>query len=245
MTSSNSRDVSLVAEYTAVRDLSPDALIEKYAHLVRRIAHHLGGRLPPSVDVDDLLQAGMMGLMEAAKKYAGDRGANFETYAGIRIRGAMLDELRGMDWVPRSVHRRVRDMIEAMRVVEGQNGGRASDAEVAAQMQVPLEEYHEIAREATHCRMFSMEELAGGDSDLRDASERAGSPEQQLEREAVTELLARTIDELPERERLIVSLYYTEELNLREIGEVLGVSESRVCQLHGQALARLRARSAL
>lgn len=236
------RTAGFAAEYAAVRDLPTDELVEKYAHLVRRIAYHLGGRLPASVDINDLVQAGMLGLMEAARKYAGDRGANFETYAGIRIRGAMLDELRGMDWVPRSVHRRVRGMIEAIRVVEGRNGGRASDAEVAAEMQVSLQEYHEIAREASHCRMFSTEELATTDSELHSVSATIDSPQQALEREAVTAALASTVETLPERERMIMSLYYTDELNLREIGEILGVSESRVCQLHGQALARIRAR---
>jgi RNA polymerase sigma factor FliA len=234
-----------VAEYAAVRDLPEHALVERYAHLVRRIAYHLAGRLPPSVDVNDLMQAGTLGLMEAAKKYAGDRGANFETYAGIRIRGAMLDELRSMDWVPRSVHRRVRAMVEAIGVVEGRNGGKADDAEVAAEMNIPLGEYQEIAREAAHCRMFSMEELVGADSDPRGASAAADSPEQQLERESVSAEIAATVDKLPERERLVISLYYVDELNLREIGEVLGVSESRVCQLHGQALARIRARASL
>jgi len=242
--SEGSRASARVAEYAAVRDLSADALVEKYAQLVRRIAYHLGGRLPPSVDVNDLMQAGMLGLMEAAKKYAGDRGANFETYAGIRIRGAMLDELRRMDWVPRSVHRRVREMIEAIRVVEGRSGGMASDADVAAEMRVSLSEYHDIAREASHCRMFSVEELVGADSDVRDVSENTASPEQALEQEDMITALAGSVENLPERERLIISLYYSDELNLREIGEVLGVSESRVCQLHGQALARIRARSA-
>lgn len=236
------RTTGFVAEYAAVRDLPTDELVEKYADLVRRIAYHLGGRLPASVDINDLVQAGMLGLMEAARKYAGDRGANFETYAGIRIRGAMLDELRGMDWVPRSVHRRVRSMIEAIRLVESRNGGRASDVEVAAEMQVPLQEYYEIAREASHCRMFSTEELAATDSELRGVTATIDSPHQALEREAVTAALASTLETLPERERMIMSLYYTDELNLREIGEILGVSESRVCQLHGQALARIRAR---
>lgn len=243
--SEDSKASSLAAEYAAVRDLSADALIDKHAHLVRRIAYHLKGRLPDSVDVNDLVQAGMLGLMEAAKKYSGDRGANFETYAGIRIRGAMLDELRRMDWVPRSVHRRVRGMIEAMRIVEGRRGTKASDAEVAAEMQVSLPEYHEIAREASHCRMFSMEELAGDDGDFRGVSESIASPEVELEREAVTEEIASNVEKLPEREQLIISLYYSDELNMREIGEVLGVSESRVCQLHGQALARIRARTSL
>lgn len=235
--------MSQAAQYMAVQDLSADALIEKYAHLVRRIAYHLGGRLPPSVDVNDLMQAGMLGLMEAAKKYAGDRGANFETYAGIRIRGAMLDELRSMDWVPRSVHRRVRAMVEAVRVVEGRNGGRASEAEIAEEMNIPLSEYQDIAREATHCKMFSMEDLAGAENDIGSVSDSAETPEQQFEQETVIQALADVVDKLPERERLIVSLYYSEGLNLKEIGEVLQVSESRVCQLHGQALARIRARA--
>lgn len=241
--SGDSRASSRAAEYEAVRDLSADALVEKYAQLVRRIAYHLGGRLPDSVDVNDLMQAGMLGLMEAAKKYAGDRGANFETYAGIRIRGAMLDELRRMDWIPRSVHRRVRAMIEAIRTVEGRNGGKAGDADVAAEMNVSLSEYYDIAREASHSRMFSVEELAGDDNDVRGANETIASPEEALEQESVTAALASSVENLPERERLVISLYYTDELNMREIGEVLGVSESRVCQLHGQALARIRSRS--
>lgn len=241
--SGGGRASELSAEYAAVRDLPADELIETYTHLVRRIAYHLGGRLPDSVDVNDLIQAGMLGLMEAAKKYTGDRGANFETYAGIRIRGAMLDELRRMDWVPRSVHRKVRIMIEAIRVVEARQGNRASDVEVAAQMGVSLEEYHQVAREAVSCRMFSTEELVSVDNELHGSTMAVGaSPEQELEKESLATSLANTIASLPEREGMIMSLYYNDELNLREIGEVLGVSESRVCQLHGQALARVRAR---
>ncbi|PLW84439.1 RNA polymerase sigma factor FliA [Kineobactrum sediminis] len=229
------------AEYAAVRNLPVGELVETYALLVRRIAYHLGGRLPDSVDVNDLIQAGMLGLMEAAKKYTGDRGANFETYAGIRIRGAMLDELRRMDWVPRSVHRKVRSMVGAIRIVEARSGSRATDLDVAAEMGVSLDDYHEIAREAVSCRMFSTEELASVDSEMQ-GSAAVASPEQQAEEESIAVSLATTIASLPERERMIMSLYYNDELNLREIGEVLGVSESRVCQLHGQALVRIRAR---
>src|SRR5699024_840340 len=132
---------------------------------VRRIAYHLAGRLPASVEVADLIQAGMLGLIEAAGRYTGSRGARFETYAGIRIRGAMLDELRKTDWTPRSVHRRVREMVEAIRQLEIRLGRRPRDVDIAAQMGVSLDEYHDIAREAVFCRMLSTEDLSPVDSD--------------------------------------------------------------------------------
>lgn len=228
-------------EYLEVQKLGQEELVERHAQLVRRIAYHLAGRLPASVEVNDLIQAGMLGLIEAAGKYTGDRGASFETYAGIRIRGAMLDELRRTDWVPRSVHRKVREMVETIRRLEGRLGRRARDTEIAEAMGVSLDEYHEIAAEAATCRMFSMEDLSPVDSDTGSLKADGESPEQGLEAEDVERELAKSIDNLPDREKLVMSLYYSDELNLREIGEVLGVSESRVCQLHGQSLARLRA----
>lgn len=236
--------MNAAAEYEAVRSLSSEDLVERYAHLVRRIAYHLVGRLPPSVEVSDLIQAGMLGLIEAASRYTGSRGARFETYAGIRIRGAMLDELRKTDWAPRSVHRKVREMVEAIRRLEARMGQRPNDVDIAEQMGVSLDEYHEIAREAVLCRMLSTEELSPVSSDSGTLADPAQSPERGLQEEAVQEALTEAIEALPEREQLVMNMYYDDELNLREIGEVLGVSESRVCQLHGQALARLRARLA-
>ncbi|MFP4208659.1 MAG: RNA polymerase sigma factor FliA [Wenzhouxiangella sp.] len=229
------------AEYQAVGQLSQESLVARYSSLVRRVAYHLVGRLPDSVDVDDLIQAGMLGLIEAAGKYRGEQGASFETYASIRMRGAMLDELRRTDWVPRSIHRSVREMVEAVQRVEARLGRQASDREIADELGVSLERYHDIAREAVSCRMFSTEELAPSPDSALLLSGQEG-PEQRLETHKARDALAQAITRLPEREALLMSLYYSDELNMREIGEVLGVSESRVCQLHGQALARLRAR---
>jgi RNA polymerase sigma factor FliA len=184
----------------------------------------------------------MLGLIESAQRYTGSRGASFETYAGIRIRGAMLDELRRTDWAPRSVHRKVREMIEAIRKLESRLGRRPREAEIAEQMGIDLDEYHGIAREAVNCRMFSMDELSPVDSDTGTISSSGQSPEERLQDRDAQAAVVDAIRVLPEREQLVMSLYYDDELNLREIGEVLGVSESRVCQLHGQALARIRAR---
>lgn len=215
-------------------------LVEAYAHLVKRIAHHLMARLPDSVQVDDLVQAGMLGLLEAAGKYDGSRGASFETYAGIRIRGAMLDEVRRGDWAPRSVHRNTRRMSEAIRSVESRTGREAQDKDIAATMGVTLAEYHRMLKDASASRLFSYEAL----TEIDEQQEVAGAEgvATGFEDQAFREHLAHAIRVLPEREQLVLSLYYDEELNLKEIGAVIGVSESRVSQIMSQATVRLRAR---
>ena len=231
------------AAYAAVQRLDQESLVTRYAPLVKRIAYHLVSRLPPSVQVEDLIQAGMIGLLEAAAHYDPSQGASFETYAGIRVRGAMLDEIRRSDWTPRSVHRKARQVAEAMRAIEHAKGRDARDVEVAEALGIGLEEYYRILQDAAGCRIFSLDEADGRD----EPGEPAGGgddPAAAVEDEAFRAALAEAIASLPERERLVMSLYYDEELNLREIGEVLGVSESRVCQIHGQALVRLRARMA-
>lgn len=223
-----------------------DRIAAEHATLVKRIARHLANRLPASVQIDDLIQAGMIGLLEAARNYSGAQGASFETYAGIRIRGAMLDEIRRSDWTPRSVHRKVRAAAAAVREVEMANGRAARDGEVAAAMGIGLDEYHSIMRDATTCRVFSYDdpETSAGSEALQVANTATASPMEEFQGAAFRKALAQAIADLPEREQMIMALYYDEELNLREIGQVLGVSESRVCQLHGQALVRLRARMA-
>ena len=221
---------------------SQHQLIERYAPLVKRIAYHLLARLPASVQVDDLIQAGMIGLLEASKKYDGSKGASFETYAGIRIRGAMLDEVRKGDWAPRSVHRKARAAEEALREVERELGASASDGAVAARLGVPIAEYQRIVRDAASCRLLSLDELTDGDDSADSIADDGAGPLGEVTDDAMRTALARAIVELPERERLVMSLYYEQELNLKEIGAVLGVTESRVCQLHGQALSRLRSR---
>jgi len=219
---------------------SQQMLIERHGPLVKRIAYHLLARLPANVQVEDLMQAGMIGLLEAAKKYDASKGASFETYAGIRIRGAMLDEVRKGDWAPRSVHRNSRMVSEAIRTVEARLGRDAKDQEVAAELELSLEEYYGILSDTQGSRLFSFDDLLQ-DGEHDDASHQ-GEPAHGLEDERFQQALADAIAQLPERERLVLALYYDEELNLKEIGAVLGVSESRVSQLHSQCAARLRAR---
>jgi len=240
-----------VAAYSNVKAQSYDDLVTAHAQLVKRIAYHLMNRLPPSVQVEDLIQAGMIGLLEAGRNYDAGQGASFETYAGIRIRGAMLDEIRRSDWTPRSVHRKARMVAEAMREIENAEGRDARDVEVAESLDMSLEDYHSILQDSSGARIFSYEELAevgevvpgdAGHSRSRNHSALDDSPFQGLQKSRFKDALGDAIAGLPERERLVIALYYDEELNLREIGQVLGVSESRVCQIHSQAAIRLRSR---
>ncbi|MBS0373650.1 MAG: RNA polymerase sigma factor FliA [Proteobacteria bacterium] len=225
-------------------DLSQDELVLRHADLVKRIAYHLVSRMPPNVEVDDLIQAGMIGLLDAARHYTASKGANFETYAGIRIRGAMLDEVRKSDWTPRSVHRTVREMSEVVRRIENETGREARATDVAEALGISIDEYHQAIADAASCRLFSFDQMGSADDDGPVAHTRDDNPGPQddLEEEDFRKELGTAIEGLPEREKLVLSLYYDDELNLREIGAVLDVSESRVCQIHGQALVRLRAR---
>jgi len=235
--------VSGLAAYSAMQQNNFEELVHKHAPLVKRIAYHLMNRLPPNVQADDLIQAGMIGLLEASRNYDPSQGASFETYAGIRIRGAMLDEIRRSDWTPRSVHRKARVVAEAMRTIENEHGRDARDVEVAEELGMNLKEYHAILQDASGCRVFSLDELAAvGDVMRGQAGGVHAGPFEGLQKDAFKEALAKEIAGLPERERLVMALYYDEELNLREIGQVLGVSESRVCQIHSQAALRLRSR---
>jgi RNA polymerase sigma factor for flagellar operon FliA len=229
--------------YVTNPEIESEDLVSKHAALVKRIAYHLMSRLPPSVQADDLIQAGMIGLLEASRNYDASQGASFETYAGIRIRGAMLDEIRRTDWTPRSVHRKARQVAEAVREIENLEGRDARDVEVAEKLGIDLHEYHRILQDATGCRVFSIDDAgANGDEPQPVSDTPRNEPLDSLHKADFKAALAESISNLPERERLVMAMYYDEELNLREIGEVLGVSESRVCQIHGQALIRLRAR---
>ncbi|MDH5469715.1 MAG: RNA polymerase sigma factor FliA [Gammaproteobacteria bacterium] len=222
---------------------SSNELVVHHEPLVKRIAYHLMSRLPASVQADDLIQAGMIGLIEASRKFDPEQGASFETYAGIRIRGAMLDEIRRTDWTPRSVHRKAREVAEAVRKIENAVGRDARDVEVAEEMGLSLNEYHKILQDSTGCRIFSFEDPGTlADEGYPQSNRQPNQPLENLQKSDFKQGLAEEIKGLPERERLVMALYYDEELNLREIGEILGVSESRVCQIHGQALIRLRAR---
>ncbi len=225
------------------QQVSKAQLVEQHATLVKRIAHHLMARLPASVLVDDLIQAGMIGLLEAAKNFDGTKGASFETFAGIRIRGAMLDEIRKGDWTPRSVHKNSRAITEAINQVERETGRDARDAEIAEKLNVPLADYHQMLGEVNAGKLVGIEDL-GVSEDVLTTDENRGndSPLEDLMQGAFQKALAHAITTLPEREAIVLSLYYDEELNLREIGEVLEVSESRVSQIHSQAMLKLKSR---
>lgn len=220
------------------------ALVKQHSELVKRIAYHLAARLPSSVEVDDLIQSGMIGLLDAARHYDGSAGASFETYAGIRIRGAMVDELRAGDWAPRSVHKKVREAAETTRRLEQECGRAVREVDVAEKMGISIDDYRSIQADALQCQMLSLDVPRGEDEpeawQVEDLA--ALTPAQHLQNKEFQKALAEAIRTLPEKEQLVLSLYYREELNLREIGEVMSVTESRVCQVHGQALIHLRAR---
>ncbi|MFD0738974.1 RNA polymerase sigma factor FliA [Lysobacter koreensis] len=218
-------------------------IVERHGELVRRIAHHLAARLPASVEIDDLIQAGMLGLIDASRNFQADQGAAFETYASIRIRGAMIDEIRRGDWVPRSVHRRYRDLVAATRDIEQRTGRAATAQQVAGALGIGLDEYHQMVENAARGQLVSLDaHMDEHDGEPRLAVAGTATPARAFANNAFREALGAAIGDLPEREQLVLSLYYEQELNLREIGAVLSVSESRVCQIHGQAVVRLRAR---
>ncbi|WP_373020375.1 RNA polymerase sigma factor FliA [Thiomicrorhabdus sp.] len=233
--------------YAAVqKQVSQDGVqdLEQYLPLVKRIAYHLKGRLPESVFVDDLIQSGIIGLIEAMQKFNANQGASFETYAGIRIRGAMLDEIRKGDWTPRSVHRKSREVSEAINRLESKNGREAKDSEIALELGVSIHEYHAILKDTNGAQLLSIDEP---DHDELSEDRMLGvsqNPFAELAEAGFQEELAEQIMQLPEKEKLVMALYYDEELNLKEIGEVLEVSESRVSQIHSQAIKRLRSRLA-
>lgn len=231
--------------YTSVQTGGTDQRVMQHAPLVKRIAYHLLSKLPDSVQVDDLIQAGMLGLLEAIKNYDASQGASFDTYAGIRIRGAMLDEVRRSDWTPRSVHKKSRMVSDAIRTIENRTGREARDVDVAEYLNISVDEYNHILQDSSSCRVFSVEELAqDGDGYLDEALDHEEEPAEGLSKDSFQQALAKAIMSLPERERLVISLYYDEELNLREIGEILNISESRVSQISSQAVLRLRSRLA-
>jgi len=229
--------MNAAAAYASQQKLKQNEQIAAHLPLVKRIALHLLARLPSSVELDDLQQAGLLGLLSAVRSYSPDQGASFETYAGIRIKGAMLDELRKLSWAPRSVHEKARRMAQAVREVEARNNGQASDSEIADEMGVTLDEYHSMLAETASCQLLFIED-AGVDDD----QEVDDNPASTLEDDRFREALTQVIEHLPERERLVMALYYQEELNLKEVGLVLEVSESRVSQIHSQALTRIRAK---
>ncbi|MGD0465936.1 MAG: RNA polymerase sigma factor FliA [Gammaproteobacteria bacterium] len=218
-------------------------VIQKYANLVKKIAHHLLGRLPPSVQSEDLIQAGMIGLLEAYRNYDEYKGASFETYAGIRIRGSMLDEIRKGDWVPRSVHKNSRKISNAIRKIENQIGRDPKDRDIAKALDISLDCYHQLLQDSIGAKIFGFEDMGiTVDAIVDSGRDPLPGPLEKIQRTDFKEHLATLISGLCHKESLVLTLYYNEELNLKEIGEVLGVSESRISQIHSQAMLKLKSK---
>lgn len=230
--------------YTVDGKSDRNQLLVQHAPLVKRLAYHLKARLPASVEVDDLVQAGMMGLLDAVNRYEETHGAQFETYAAQRIRGAMLDELRSSDWLPRSIRQNMRKIEVAMSALQQRLGRAPTESEVARELKLSLADYQEMLSDGSGHQLVYYEDFqdAGREHFLdRHCMEESGDPLQGLLDGGFRDAVIHAVEGLPERERLLMGLYYEQELNLKEIGAVMGVSESRVCQLHSQAITRLRA----
>ncbi|MFO1318898.1 MAG: RNA polymerase sigma factor FliA [Burkholderiales bacterium] len=231
---------------TSIANRDVDAIVNELAPLVKRIAYHFMAKLPASVEVDDLIQAGLIGLLDAAKNFDDTQGAQFETYAIQRIRGSILDELRQADWLPRNVRKNLRKIESAVSHLEQSLGRPPREKELAEHMAVPLDEYQQMLLDARGYQLLHYEDFQESEEgDFFDSFVTADGqrgPLDVLEDQGFRRHLIQSISVLPEREKLVMGLYYEQEMNLKEIGEILGVSESRVCQLHSQAVARLRSR---
>ncbi|MEW9897474.1 RNA polymerase sigma factor FliA [Chitinivorax sp. PXF-14] len=223
--------------------VTPEDRIRQFGPLVKRIAYHFMTRVPASVEVDDLIQVGLIGLMEAAHNFDPTQGAQFETYASQRIRGAMLDELRDADWMPRSTRKNLRTIEATIQRLEQTLGRPPSEQEIANSLQLPLADYQQMLGDTRGYQLIYYEDYdEDGEHDQLDhfAADHHSNPLDSLDDMDFRKHLAAGVAALPDREKMVMALYYEQELNLKEIGEVLGVTESRVCQLHSQAVARLR-----
>jgi RNA polymerase sigma factor for flagellar operon FliA len=231
--------------YAAGAGVDQHGRIREFAPLVRRMAHHLAAKLPPSVEIDDLIQAGMIGLMDAASRYQEGQGAQFETFASQRIRGAMLDELRQNDWLPRSTRKALRKIETAVRALEQRFGRAPNETEIATELGIALPAYQALLQEARGYELLHLEDFGRQDDDdylERHCPDVAANPLDRFQDARFREALVKAVEQLPEREKLLMGLYYEQDMNFKEIAAVLEVSESRVCQLHSQAVARLRGR---
>ncbi len=222
-------------------------LLKQHASLVKKIAYQLKAKLPASVDIDDLIQAGMMGLLDATNRYEDNHGAQFETYAAQRIRGSMIDELRRADWLPRSVRKNMRDVETAVNALEQKLGRPPSEGEIARELNLSMDDFQGMLDDCSGHQLIYYEDFSDPDSGNdhfldRYQSDDSGDPLKALLSTDFREALIEAIESLPEREKILMGLYYEQEMNLKEIGAIMGVSESRVCQLHTQAVARLRAK---
>ena len=229
---------STAANYVKDQYQDEETLFHENLLLVKRIANQIGVRLPPGKSIEDLIQVGMIGLLEAARAYDASLGASFKSYATIRIRGSIMDELRRQSWVPRSVQQKSKQLSEAIKRVENKHGRAAKDREIAEELNESVEEYSSTLEAVAGITIFSVDD----ENYFEQAVSREKSPLGSLFDDSLKEELSEVIGRLPDQEKMVVALYYEQELNLREIGEVLDVSESRVCQIHSQAIGRIRSR---
>jgi RNA polymerase sigma factor FliA len=225
-----------------------EELIKEYAPLIKFVAQKIAVRLPPNIELDDLISAGSIGLMDAIDKWDPNRDNKFKTYAEFRIRGAILDELRAQDWVPRSVRDKSKALDRTIAALENEIGRTPTEEEISARLNMPMGEFHDLVNQVRPVSLLSIDDQPTfSDSDKKSIANllegaKSGNPFNQLNIKVVKDVVAKAIEELPERQRLVLSLYYFEDLNLKEIGQVLNVTESRVSQLHAQAVIRLRAK---
>ena len=233
--------------YTVKGQLDRSALIKQYQPLVRRLAHYMMAKLPPSVEVDDLIQVGLIGLADALARYESAQGVQFETFATQRIRGAMLDELRGNDWMSRGSRKSQKDIETTMRRLEHRLGRSPAESEIATEMGLTLADYQSLLNKVRGTQLVYLEDMARNNEDDdnyldRHVADSESDPLNMLRDMRLRESLVAAIKNLPEREQYIMSMYYEQDMNLKEIAAVLDVTESRVCQLHSQSIARLRAK---
>ena len=234
--------------YTAKGQLDRDALIRQYLPLVRRLASHMLAKLPPNVELDDLVQVGMIGLTEALSRYEASQGVQFETFATQRIRGAMLDELRNGDWMSRSSRKGQKDIERAIHRLEQTLGRAPLESEIAQEMGMELQEYQQLLGKVRGTQLLYLEDLSRGSASEGDdfldryLVDQQADPASLLRSQRLRGALVQAIEQLPEREQQMMSMYYEHDMNLKEIAAVLGLTESRICQLHSQSIARLRAK---
>jgi RNA polymerase sigma factor FliA len=232
--------------YTASGRLANDALLKQYSPLVRRLAHQMIAKLPANVEIDDLIQVGMIGLNDALTRFDAAQGVQLETFATQRIRGAMLDELRGNDWMSRGNRRQQRDIEGAVHRLEQKLGRAPQEGEIAKEMGISLADYQDMLTKVRGTQLVHLEDMSGDDGSNDFLDRHVGSedanPLALLQDQRMREALVEAIKHLPEREQYVMSMYYEHDMNLKEIAAVLGVTESRVCQLHSQSIARLRAK---
>jgi len=231
------------------KSLSREEIIIKFTPLIKYIAHRLAMRLPPHITADDLIGAGVIGLMDAIEKFDPAKKVQFKTYAEIRIKGAMLDELRSLDWVSRSVRQKATKIEKTYQILEKQNGRAVEDEEVAQAMSISLEDYYDLLNEIRGVAVLDIESLRPklseqGEDDLADSpiESRDIQPFHFFRQLEIKELLSRAIKELSPNEKMVIALYYYEQLTLKEIGEVMGYTESRICQLHTKDILKLRSK---